>query len=205
MTEFSRELPSYRLVKTHFGDDLQAVAHREMGDANRWPELVWINRLVYPYLTDNEQLVAPGVLLNGSLLKVPSPRSALSDDADTGQVYERDCQLQGKLLMDDGAGDLAVVAGVQNLKQQLEHRVVTPRGQARRHPEYGNLVWRLLGKVNGAIAGALGSRFVKSAISADYRVASVPTSVAVVQGDSLRITATAEAIEGSAVDLSVGS
>lgn len=205
MTEFSRELPPYRLAKTHFGDDLPAVAAREMGDANRWPELVWLNRLVYPYLTDIEALAAPGVLLNGSLIKVPSPRSALSDDAETGQVYERDCQLHRKLLVATEDGDLAVVAGVANLTQQLQHRLDTPRGQLRRHPEYGCMAHRLKGRVNGPIRGALASRYVKTALEADYRVAAVTRSDATVVGDTVQVLATAEAIEGSAVDLTAST
>lgn len=205
MSEFERELPSYRLAQTHYGDDLQAVAAREMGDANRWSELVWLNQLTYPYLTDDETLVGPGILLNGTLIKIPAPRGVLTDEAETGQVYERDCQLVDKLLLDDGNGDFAVVAGVDNLKQQLTHRLNTPRGQARRHPEYGCLVWRIKGAVTGPVAGALGAEYVKAALRADYRVASVRNAVAVISGDATRITAKAEAIAGSSVDLIAGS
>lgn len=201
MNVFEREQPTYRLVETHRGDDLQAVAARAMGDANRWPELVWLNQLVHPYLTDDERLASDTVLLTGSLIKVPAPTGVFTDTADRGQVYERDCHLVGRKLTDDGAGDFAVVAGTANLVQQLRHRVITPRGQARRHPEYGCLVWRLLGTVNGPLAGALGARYVKAALQADYRVSSVTSAVAEVAGDAVRVTATAEAIAGGAVDV----
>lgn len=204
MNEFERERPSFRLVETRHGDDLQAVAAREMGDANRWPELVWLNELTHPYLTDDERLVSASVLLTGSLLRVPAPVGVVTDDADRGQVYERDCLLVNRRLTDDGAGDFAVVAGSANLTQQLKHRINTPRGQARRHPEYGCLVWRLLGTVNGPLAGALGAQYVKSALLADYRVSSVQSAVADVQGDAVRVTAKAEAIAGGAVDVVAG-
>lgn len=205
MSEFERALPSYRLVKTHHGDDLQAVANRELGDENRWSELVWLNNLIYPYLTDNPDLVTPNVILTGQLLKVPAPKGVFTQEAETGQVYERDCQLHNKLLVADENGDLAIVAGVDNLKQQLKHRIDTPRGQLRRHPEYGCLVWRLKGTVTGPVAGALGSRHVRAALQADYRVSSVQSAVAVIVGDAVRITAKAEAIAGSSVDIVAGS
>lgn len=201
MNEFERELPSYRLAETHHGDDLQAVAHRELGDANRWPELVWINNLVHPYITDDERLAGPGVLLSGSLIMVPSPRGIRTDDAERGQVFQRDAVMVNRRLVVDESGDLSVVAGVDNLRQQLSHRIITPRGQARRHPEYGCMVWRIMGKVNGSLSGMLGAEYVKATLAADYRVAEVVSATAEVVGDDVRIHATARAIDGGIVDL----
>lgn len=205
MSEFERSEPNYRLVESHRGDDLQAVAARELGDANRWVELVWLNKLVWPYITDDPQRVAPGVVLSGAGLKVPAPVGVWTDDAERGQVYERDCAMVGRQLQDDGAGDIMVHAGLDNLRQQLEHRLITPTGQARRHPEYGCRVWRLLGSMNGPVAGLLGAQYVQSALEADYRVASVDFSRADVQFDAVKVTARAVAIEGSAVDLVVNN
>lgn len=202
MSDFERPLPSFRLVETHWGDDLQAVAAREMGDANRWPELVWLNVLTHPYITNDEQRVASGVLLAGSLIKVPAPTPVWTDGADRGQVYERDCAMRDRLLTDDGNGDLSVLAGADNLRQQLQHAVNTPRGQARRHPDYGCLVWRLQGTVNGPTAGRLGAEYVKATLLSDYRVSKVDSSRAEVNGDAIRITARAVAIEGGIVDIS---
>lgn len=201
MSEFERQLPRYRLAQTHRGDDLQAVAGREMGDANRWPELVWINNLSWPYLTDDPQRVGPGVLLTGAMLKVPSPAGFTEDKNSTDDVYERDCVLRHKALDADENGDFAVVSGVDNLTQQLRHAVVTPRGQARRHPNYGCLVWRLLGTVNGPVAGIMGAEYVKETLLSDYRVTGVPTAVADIQGDSLRISAQATALTGGSIEV----
>ena len=201
MSEFERELPTYRLVQTHHSDDLQAVAGRELGDANRWPELVWLNQLVYPYLTDDPARVVPGVLLNGSMLKVPSPAGFTEDKSSTEDVYERDCELRDRLLQVDEAGDFAILAGVDNLTQQLKHAIDTPRGQARRHPEYGCLVWRLKGRVNGPSAGALGAQYVKATLLADYRVANVRKAQASIAGDAIEIVAEAEALSGGAIRL----
>ena len=201
MSEFQRQLDSYRLAQTSHGDDLQAIAQREMGDANRWPELVWINQLSYPYITDDERQAGPSVLLSGQFIKVPAPASVWTDDADRGQVYERDAALINQLLVVGEGGDLVVVTGAENLRQQLKHRIDTPRGQLRRHPEYGCLIWRLKGKVNGPVAGMLGAEYVKSALAADYRVAEVASASANVAVDSITITAQARVIEGGVVDL----
>lgn len=202
MAEFEREMPSYRLAETHAGDTLQRVASREMGDANRWPELVWINNLTSPYLTDNPAEASDTVLLNGSMLRIPAPTGVSTTATERAQVYERDCKMVKRRLTDDGNGDFAVVSGTDNLTQQLTHRIVTPRGQLVRHPEYGCLVWLLQGKVAGPVAGLLGAQYVKAAVQADYRVSSVISATAEVDGDVTRITATAEAIAGGKVDIS---
>lgn len=203
MSDFEKPLPPYRLAATDWDDDLQAVAHREMGDANRWPELVWLNQLVPPYITQDSRQIGAGVIMAGSLLKIPAPVGFVTDDADRGQVYERDCAMRGRLLSEDGSGDLAIFAGADNLRQQLQHAVSTPRGQAHRHPDYGCLVWRLLGRVNGPTAGRLGAEYVKATLKADYRVSRVDFSTAEVSGDAIRITARAVAIEGGVVDMVV--
>lgn len=200
MSIFERQLSGYRLAETHFGDDLQAVAARELGDANRWVELVWLNNMRPPYIVADAGQVTPGVVLAGSFLKVPAPTTALTDATAFGQVYERDVQLVGKKLKASG-GDLAVVAGSSNLVQQLQHRIDTPRGQARRYPKYGCLIWTLKGQVNGPIAAALGAQYVNSALKADYRVSSTSNVTANASGDVVQITATAIAIDGGSVDV----
>lgn len=204
MSEFERPLPSYRLAQTHWGDDLQTVAAREMGDANRWPELVWINGLTPPYVTNDERVASDTVLLAGAFIKVPAPAGVYTDAAERGQVYERDCLMLDRLLVDDGAGDLAVCRGADNLRQQLEHRINTPRGQARRHPDYGCMIWRLVGRVNGPTAGLMGAEYIKASLLSDYRVARVDFSTAEVGGDSVRIEARAVAIDGGVVDIGGG-
>lgn len=205
MSEFERQMPPFRLVESQFGDDLQAVAARELGDANRWPELVWINALVHPYITDDPDRAGPGVLLSGAFVRVPAPAGlTISNATDRGQVYERDCVMTGRLLQADESGDFAVVAGADNLRQQLSHRIATPTGQARRHPDYGCKIYRLVGRVNGPTAGMLGAEYVKASLEADYRVQRVDFSTASVAGDAVSIQAKATAIEGGVVDIVQG-
>lgn len=201
MSEFTRAMPGYRLVTTRIDDDLQAVAGRELGDANRWPELVWMNGLTPPYITTKPQQVSSTVLLAGAFIKIPAPGGFGPEVPDRANSFERDCALNKRLLSDDGSGDLATFTGADNLRQALMHRIVTPRGQARRHPEYGCLIWRLVGTVNGPTAGIMGAQYVKSTIAADYRVSQVDYAIAEVIGDIVNVTAKATAIDGAVVDI----
>lgn len=202
MSQFEREMPPFRLADTDHGDTLQIIAAREMGDANRWAELVWINSLTHPYLTDDPDLSSNSVLLTGSLIKVPAPSNTPVEDSGRAQVFGRDVLMRNKKLVVEG-GDFSVASGVDNLKQQITHAITTPRGQMLRHINYGCLVWRLLGTVGGPTAGMLGAKYVSATIGADYRVNEVISSVATISGDKIEIKARCESIDGGAVDIEI--
>lgn len=199
MSDFEREALAWRLAATQYGDTLQIVAARELGDANRWPELVWLNVLSSPFITDDQNSTAANVIISGQQIRIPTSRGLVSRD---DYNYETDCLLTNKLLSCDDSGDLVVVAGVKNLKQQLQHKINTPRGQATRHPDHGCLIWHLLGTVNGETAGSLGAQYVKTALLTDYRVASVKSSSAKIVGDAVFVNAVAVTIDGSEIVLS---
>lgn len=207
MAEFDQAMPDYRLVATQYGDTLQTVAMRDLGDENRWIELVWLNNLLPPYLTDDptdKAIITGRVLLTGSLIRVPAPAGMVDftrDQDEPGQIYERDILMVKRRLVLDKYGDLAVVNGVKNLTQQLKHRLVTPTGQLRRHPQYGCRVHELRGKVNGPLATHLAAQYVKVAVKAEYRIARVVSVVAESEGDTIRTTAIGEAIAGGSVDV----
>lgn len=198
-------MPPYRLAQTHYGDTLARVAARELNDANRWPELVWLNNLIDPYLTDDASLVSSSVLLNGSLIRVPSPQGQPAEYDDLYEVFERDVKLVNRRLVDDGNGDFLVAEGKDNLKQQLEHRIATPRGQLVRHSDYGCLIWELQGAAAGPVADKLGAQYVKSALEADYRVSKVSSVSATTTGDVTKIVANAMAISGETIGINTSN
>jgi predicted Zn-dependent protease len=44
-----RPLNGFRLVEIKYGDTLQELAARELGDANKWRDIIAINDLLPPY------------------------------------------------------------------------------------------------------------------------------------------------------------
>lgn len=63
--------------------------------------------------------------------EAPTVDGTAADD-----VYGRDLVFQGGLVS-NGAGDYAVVAGIENLKNSITRRLFTRRGEYRYRPEYG--------------------------------------------------------------------
>ncbi|EDY2030046.1 hypothetical protein GTB64_004488 [Salmonella enterica] len=206
MAEFETALPQYRLAQTQYGDTLQSVAARELGDENRWIELVWLNDLLTPYLTDDETQATSRCLLTGTLIRVPSTQGfdeLTRSQTEPGQIYERDIKMTNRRLTLNANGDIDVIAGYKNLTQQLRHRLNTPMGQLKRHPLYGCRVHELKGKVQGPLLTTLSAQYVKTAIKAEYRIARVVSTVAEAQGDRVLVQAIGEAIAGDKLDLTV--
>lgn len=165
-----RVLARYKKHTIRYGETLQSIASLELGDVNQWPSLVRYNNLVYPYIVDSdgdkvnnvEHLVSLG---DSIIIPVPDDLNDTSMDnlssQDKQEVsklalgedlsmidfpdYYQDRGTQDEIfqLNSNGQGDLATVYGVNNVKQVLMARLLTPRGSLILHPTYGSDLHKL--------------------------------------------------------------
>lgn len=191
--------PNVRHAQVHYGDTLQRIALRELGDSSKWLDLVGINNLRPPFISETG---GAGVLAWGDTIKVPASASTVSADASPELVFGRDVSLSsGVLAIADG--DVALKAGIPNLSQALMHRVVTEKRELGFHPPYGCWVRSLLGAVNGASAGQLAAFYVRSALLEDDRVASVVSCDAEMENDQIQVRAVVLPTSGGQIDFKV--
>lgn len=200
-TVFDKPLNGYRFVDTKFGDTLQRIAARELGDAARWGDLIAFNNLVPPYLTDDPSQVQTGVLLTGSQILVPAGAPVISSTTDPNLVFDIDIQLVNGLLQVDADGDFAVVSGRDNFKQAIKNRVETERGELIFHMEYGSFCRRVVGAVNGPNSGLLVASYGKASLEADDRVSEVDKAIATITGDTIALQLEVIPIVGRPVQL----
>ena len=194
-TPFDKPLYGYRFVATQHGDTLQKIAARELGDAGLWAEIIVLNGMVPPYLTDDPAAVAPGVFLNGGLITIPaaSPGAATNDP---NAVFGQDILLtNGKFTFTDG--DFAVVSGLPNLNQALTNALDTDQGELLYHTQYGSLVRRIIGGKNGPSSTLIAANYAKATVEADPRISSVTSSVGTALGNAISVAVDAETIQGT--------
>ena len=86
---FSKTLTGYRQVGILVGDTPERIAQRELGSAARWYDIINLNGLAPPWITDDPSQAIPGkVLLSAQdTLLVPSTAPVPSGVADTPDVF----------------------------------------------------------------------------------------------------------------------
>jgi hypothetical protein len=194
---------AWRLAKTHHGDTLQSVAHREMEDASLWSSLVWLNGLRPPYLSSSglHPGVADGtVILMGGAIKIPA-RAARSTATSATEAFGTDIYLKDGLLSVDSQGGLVACSGVPNLKQALELRLRNGFGCLPFHPRYGNSAHRLRGEKGNENAQLLALRYCEETALADPRVRGVSGGEVSLVGDAIRVNITALVDDGTTLKL----
>lgn len=197
-TAYQRPLYGFRFVEIRRGDTLQAIAARELGDAGRWVDLIAYNNLVPPFVTSDQSEARDGVLLAGSLIRVPAPVPVVTSTTDPEKVFEVDILLErGELATKDG--DFDVASGRVNLHQSIKNRIDTERGELIFHTEYGSRVRQLIGAVNGPTASLLAAEYARSAVLADSRINQVTRATAEVVGDVINVSVEAEPIVGRVI------
>lgn len=200
-TIFDQPLYGFRFVDTRYGDTLQEIALRELGDAARWPELISYNKLVPPFFVNDEADRAPGVAVAGDMLLVPAPAPA-ADTTVPDEVFGTDVLLGKDGMLQFEGGDLATVSGIDNYKQALQNAIRTARGELIFYPRYGTLIPRLIGTVNGPTAGLLAAQYARSTVAADSRTRRVTSATAEVSGDVVRVRVVAEGKNGQTANVS---
>lgn len=164
VSQAPRRVKGVRSVSTRANDTLPKVAARELGDAERWPELAVLNDLSKPpYLVDAAS-VQSGQVAWGSSLLVPSTDESASPAnvgalASSSLIYQRneearfygvDLKLRttnnGKLdiILDPGDASPATIAGRDNLMQAVTLKTRIHQGQLLESPDWG--LRRLVGE-----------------------------------------------------------
>lgn len=202
MTEFAKQYAGYRYAKTRRGDTLQRIALRELGDAAAWAKLVWFNDLIAPFITDDPAQANSRVLLAGTPIKVPASTAESKPSTDTAfNVLLTDCALQGGRLSVGESGDLAVLSGRENLKQALQHRIVTDPGELLFHPAYGCKIQRRKGAKNNAVTLLRGQMDIQDALVAEPRLKTIDAITVSAVGDALVVRSQVTPISGDSVTI----
>lgn len=137
-----------------YGDTVRMIAQRELGNAELWMDIVSINKLSYPYISD---ISGTGVATPGDIIELP---------VDESIEVQRDVSLgtdlflsTNQLTLSDGAGgdfnvgidgDYQLVSELSCLKQDLSHRKRTPMGTLPYHPNYGSELTTMVGNKKDA-------------------------------------------------------
>jgi len=169
----------YRTDKVHIGDDIKTLAYRLLGDHMRWPELVLLNGLRYPYVASQAYIDAnslTNVLAYGDDILYPiqkqsslvSPIRVFRNETNTSlslSGFER--SLGNDILVDEKTGDIVFTAndialtyGTENVGQFARKIFTVRRGSYRRSvnlgfSEYVGLSSTVLESVVGIEAQAL--------------------------------------------------
>lgn len=165
----------YRKYSIGYGDTIQSIAQTQAGKVDLWHKIVQYNKLEYPYIVDTVEMKIKnpeGWVTIGDTIVIPIEVDLL--DTNVKELNNRDQELILSLALgrdlsmtaDEGyfktrgshdeifslsasdKGDVKTVQGVENLKQALIARLLTPMGSLLLHPRYGSTIHELIGKKN---------------------------------------------------------
>lgn len=181
-----------------YEETMQAIAQRYYGDVSYWIDLVEHNNLKYPYIveTNEEKMQDPERLAStGDTIIIPIESDLTDVSAKEINSRDKDVLVELALGRDlnitadekyfnehgtsdnilafstNGSGDLDTVKGIDNMKQQLQARLLTPKGSLMLHPNYGSDLHNLFG-LNIPEQATLIEMEVLRTLTADNRVKS---------------------------------
>lgn len=189
-------LGSTRSTNVSGSDTIHTIALRELGNADRYRELVTLNNLVPPYISTT---ASKGVLVSGDQILIPMRQVA--DDLGAKKTKEfnvtaglstAEKALGVDLRLDknndiafNNIGDFDAQAGVLNYAQAILMRVLTEKKSLKRHPSYGAGI-RIGEKMTSQNIGDIRGR-IQSGISSDPRTEKVPFLRTEIDGGSLKM------------------
>lgn len=196
-------MANYKRHTITYGETLQSIAQDELDDMGQWYAIAQLNNLKYPYIADTvaqknagSNLVTIGdiILINlpsainqsdlvTSLTTMPNYDQeeilalALGKDIDimpntSGQAMAPGLSSQ-TFEMKGNSGKLALVRGLDNLRQSLFIRLITPRGSYLGHPNYGSMIDMYLGMRNTEENAQLLDLEIERTLWTDARVTDV--------------------------------
>lgn len=199
----------FKKYMIRYNDTMQAISQRYFGTTDYWIDLVEHNNLRYPYIVDSseeklkdlEHLVTTGdtiiipheeYLTDVTIKEINKNdrdlmiEMALGSDLD---VISRSKDIQTHGTSDeilsfsgDNKGDILTIKGIENMKQQLITKLLTPKGSLMLHPDYGSNLHELFGK-NIPETGLLIEIEVHKTLLTDTRVKEVHTDSWMIEGN----------------------
>ncbi len=187
------------------GDNIRKLAKRLLGSSGKWKQLVIVNNLKPPYISESGDGV--DVLRPGDFIKFPSfspkdqtgvaqtstgKRKTLSE---TEEAFGRDIKISipsssiGTNVFDfaDGeSGDLETIEGLDNMAQAVRIKFETERGELPLHRTFGIKL-----PIGIKFAGA--SSFIefqigaRASILADRRISDIGSFSVTAEGNTMRI------------------
>ena len=147
ITRITRGVRSYRVRAT---DTLASIAATELQSRARWPELVALNDLTWPFIGSRDEYPAARIIEPGEELLLPAePRGSVTTSTappSPADLFGVDIDLSSKRgQVSFVRGDVELIAGVSNIQQAVRHRVLTARGSLELHPDYGSNLYRWVG------------------------------------------------------------
>lgn len=189
------------------GDTLPAIAQKYLEDSTRWLELAILNELEYPFILHEERTseTSTKVKCIGENLLIPIEAAitnqpigvlfshyerVLGEDIDAIKPLGDFIQLDRPEQLEfsaDTYGDLKIISGLQNLKQSILLRLMTPKGTLLHHPHYGTELHKLIGKKSTARMAQRIKLEIERTIRTDNRVEDVVVSSVVLDGNTAKV------------------
>jgi len=122
LTSLQASQGSSGLVAVHPGDSIESMALRYYGDPDGVTELISLNNLRYPYISDRTM---PGTLGPGSRIIVPQLSSSASNTINPPGITDPDIAVLGSDLAMSSTGDFVLKAGSNVTGSQMDLDIVS--------------------------------------------------------------------------------